>query len=290
MFGAITWADVVHYHYGGAYVLPYKLDIKYLRALRKPKVITFWGSDVRIPEIESAHNPYFARRGPSYEYEASENYAHSRATQSYYARRGFTCVVGSETVSPYILKDLFPHFHLIRSCVDTNSIQPRYPHAYTRRPLVVHSPSAPIAKGTPAVLRAIATLKETSHLDFEFTLVQNMPHEEALNYIGSADIFLDQFLLGGYGVAAVEAMAMGKPTVCYISPAMAALFPPDLPVVQATQDNLADILAALIRNGQTRHELGLRSRAYAEQYHDAQKVARQLAQLYEELCFGRGTL
>jgi hypothetical protein len=60
VLSAIRWADVIHWHYVGG-VLPMDLDLKYIAFLNKARIVEFWGSDIRIPEIASADNPYTAR-------------------------------------------------------------------------------------------------------------------------------------------------------------------------------------------------------------------------------------
>ena len=64
----------------------------------------------------------------------------------------------------------------------------------------------------------------------------------------SSDVFLDQFVISGYGVAAIEAMAYGKPVVCYIAPSVAEHYPAELPIVNAGQDDLAASLESLLKD------------------------------------------
>jgi glycosyltransferase involved in cell wall biosynthesis len=163
--------------------------------------------------------------------------------------------------------------------VMTADFEPVYPDPAVARPLVVHASTAPIGKGTPAVLAAIERLRGT--VDFEFVLLERVPRPEALATIARADVYLDQFMIGTHGSAAVEAMAMGKPVVGYLSPALAAGYPAEIPLVSASQESLADVLGELLRDGSRRHELGHRSRAYAEQHHDAVRLAEELRAVYE---------
>ncbi|GAG12616.1 unnamed protein product, partial [marine sediment metagenome] len=57
---AIRWADVVHWYYGRG-VLPRDFGLKYAAFLNKARIVEFWGSDIRIPEMASTDNPYAAR-------------------------------------------------------------------------------------------------------------------------------------------------------------------------------------------------------------------------------------
>lgn len=285
---AIRWADVVHYHFGGSYALPLGLDVEWARALGRRCLIYFWGHDIRIAEVEARNNPYFARSIPLYDKWMVETPQRSRRIQAYYARRGFTCLVGNEFMYPYISTDLFPTFHLVRCAIDTQEVQAAPLDPPRGRVVIVHSPSHPVVKGTSAVLAAVETLKKRG-LEFDFVLIQGTPRQQALELLKSADIFLDQFVLGGYGMASIEAMAMGKPVVCYIRPSLAGQYPPELPIVNATQDNLVEALEKLIRDAPLRAELGRRGRAYVEKYHDARKIAQHLKGIYEELLLGRQT-
>jgi len=51
ILAAIRWADVVHYHFDAS-ALPRGLDLRWVRLLKKPGVAEFWGSDIRIPEVD----------------------------------------------------------------------------------------------------------------------------------------------------------------------------------------------------------------------------------------------
>ena len=71
-----------------------------------------------------------------------------------------------------------------------------------------------------------------------------------------------------YGVFALEAMALGKPVVAYISDEIRKTFPEELPIVSATIDSLTGVLETLITDGKKRRELGMAGRRYVEDYHD----------------------
>jgi len=277
---AIHWSDMVHWHFGRP-LAPGALDLFLVKMLTKGRLVEFWGSDIRIPEVAAADNPYVARLGKNHEYGDMESYAQSRRMQSRFARAGFACLVSSEELLPYVQRDLFPGPHFARQRILPKNWVPNYPDPDSARPLVAHSPSAVRYKGSPSVLAAVEELQQV--LDFEFVLNSGRPRGQALRIVGRADIFLDQFVGGGYGVAAIEAMALGKPVVCYIKPSLQALYPLDLPIVNANQDNLATVLECLLKDGQLRAELGRRSRAYVERHHDAHKIAHELIGIYRQL-------
>jgi glycosyltransferase involved in cell wall biosynthesis len=102
-----------------------------------------------------------------------------------------------------------------------------------------------------------------------------------LRTIQAADIYLDQFVLGAHGAAALEAMALGTPVVGWIKPAVAREYPRDLPLVNATKENLTSVVADLLTDGERRARLGQESRAYVEAHHDAARLGRQLVSVYD---------
>ena len=279
VFMGLSWADVVHWHFSGL-ALPCELDLKYAALLNKARIVEFWGSDIRIPEIAADGNPYVSKlfSDPNNDYRIS--YQRSRNTQEKFARYGFECLIPGHELHAYVQRDLFPSPFRIEAGLILSKFNPKYPNPSRHRPVVVHIPSRLMAKGTPTVLHAIERLK--IEYDFEFRLVHKVAHSEAHRIIQDCDILLDQFITGGFGVVALEDMAMGKPVICYI-PSLMKNLPSDFPIINANQDNLVEVLAVLLKDGHRRHQIGRHSRAYVEKYHDAHKNARDLVKIYEEL-------
>lgn len=279
LLSAIASADVLHWHFGEL-VLHKGLDLRWARLLRKPGVTEFWGSDIRIAEIEASDNPYFSRCVPE-DYQRQQTREHSLCTQMPFANAGFECAVADDAMKSYVQPDLFSKVHIVRQRVVTADYSAAPPGQRSRRPLIVHSPSNPKLKGTEFVLAAVEHLR--SRMEFDFRLIQNMPREEALAVLERADIFVDQVILGSYGLAAVEAMALGKPVICYIKPTLVGTYPEGMPIVSANPDNLTEVLGELISDRDRCHELGVRGRSYVEMYHDAAKIAEQLKTIYQSL-------
>jgi len=276
---AISWADIIHWHFG--WCLSGSLDLQFAHLLGKKQIVEFWGSDIRIAEIEAADNPYYAEL-----LKLPDSNLHKTVTESYrlqkrFARCDASAMTSCRSMFPYIDRKSFPTVHFVRQRIYLADYVPLFPDPYTKKPLVIHSPSKPILKGTSAVKEAIKSLN-SPHL-FDFQLVQNMPHNQAKELLRQCDIFVDQFVFGAHGLASLEAMAYGKPVVCYIKPSMVNQYPEDLPIVNATQDNLPDILARLLEDGQLRYELGQKGRAYVEKYHDSHILTKQLVEIYKSL-------
>ncbi len=284
----IKWADVVHWMWSfdavNFGIEPFKInkiDKKILQLFDKPGVVQWCGSDIRNPEIDCRINPFYRRAFENgYEYAAVESSENSSANQKDFADVGFYPLefIGMEH---YIDRKLFPKCFRVWQSVVLAEHTPKFPSAENKRPLIVHSPTAPVAKGTEYILNAVEILKKK--YDFDFCLVQNTARSEALKIMRDCDIFVDQIVLGAHGVAAVEAMAFGKPVLCYINEEIGINYPPDLPIINADPENIAEKLEMFLKNPPLRNEIGIKSRKYVEKYHDDRKIALELTEIYRQV-------
>lgn len=275
VYRLVKWADVIHWYWSFGRT---KIEKHIIRWFNKPGVVQFCGSDSRIPEMDFAVNPYYKNAFDNgYEYAEFESRERSLSTQRDFADIGFYPLdfIGTDR---YIDPRLFAHRFRVWQSVSLKELQPAFPDPLVARPLIVHSPTAPVAKGTEYVLAAVAKLR--ARYDIDFKLVEGLARDAALEIVKSCDIFVDQLILGGHGYAAVEAMAMGKPVVCYINPVIGKDFPIELPIVNANPDSIETVLKDLITNGPLRRELGERGRAYVEKHHSDETIARSLIDTY----------
>jgi glycosyltransferase involved in cell wall biosynthesis len=274
---AIRRADVIHWHMTAMF--PGALDVLFAASLGKAGVVEFSGGDIRIPEVEMADNPYYAAAWPRYEYRRHESRRRSLANQRAFARAGFEAVVCSPSMLPYLDRSLFPDAHYVPYRIFLGDFAPVYPDPDRSLPLVVHASTAPVCKGTAAVRAAVDALR--GRHEFEYVDLVWAPRREALAAMARADVYLDQFVLGSHGSAAIEAMALGKPVVGYVKPSMRPQYPADVPLVHATQESLPEVLAGLLADGARRRELGVAGRAYVERHHDSVLLAKDLVAVYE---------
>jgi hypothetical protein len=281
----VLWAiqryDVIHWYFG--VTLPGALDLKWAQRLGRPGIVEFWGSDIRVPEEEFKVNPYYAAAWEAgYEYRQTESRSGSYARQEKFVKHGITACLASDTFGHYLKPGLWSRVYSTRGRVLTAEFKPQYPSPDNPRPILAHSPTVKIGKGTAAVERAVEQLRPK--YDFEYRLIHGMTYADAQQVKQTCDIFLDQFVDGsGYGLSAIEALAMGKPVLVYIRPSAVPLMPAGCPVINANQDDLAEVLEPYLRNGQLRHEVGRRGREFVENYHDAHAYAKWLVTVYQEL-------
>lgn len=279
-FKAVHWADVVHWHFDTK-VLPFNLDLRYIMLTKKPGLIEFWGSEIRNPEMASSDNPYMASYYQANPEAAALSRQRSKAVQRRFSDYGFNCLITASEIEPYIDKKRFENVYHTRARIILSEFTPRFPSPNNHRPMVVHAPSRQEIKGSEAILAVIQKLKE--RYSFNFKLIHHTEHTQALRFVQDCDIMIDQMNIGDHGVAALEAMALGKPTLCYIKQSVLDRHPPDFPIVNTSVDSLEDNLADLLADSDLRNEIGQKSRAYVEKYHDAHKIAHDLLGIYREM-------
>jgi glycosyltransferase involved in cell wall biosynthesis len=276
----LNWCDIIHWYFGAS-TMPYNIDIKIVQCTNKPAIVEWQGSDIRIPEVEEFDNRYFSSAFHNgYEYENFESKEKAIGTQKRFKNAGFNCIAPIGMMQ-YVQKDIFPLAKTVPRRLILKDYQPNYPSPGKFRPLIVHCPTAPIAKGTNAVIRAINVLKRK--YDFEFLLLKDINRKELLTKIRKADIVLDQFVLGDFGMVSLEAMSFGKPVICFIKPSLISLYPIELPIINANQDNLISKLEMLLNDGNARYEIGLQGREYVEKNHNALNIADKIIEIYKEI-------
>ena len=269
--------DVIHFHFGGT-LLPRYLDLPLLRLLGKKMIMHYYGSDVRLKAIAEANNPYFCMTGDYLLELGNDDEKTKRLRQV--ARHIKVAIAADYELHSYV-SPFFKRVVSIPQAIDTRELKPAFPDAHKGIPLIVHSPSNKAIKGTQYVEEVVSRLKKRYH--FEFLLLHQMTNHEVKEAFKKADIIVDQLLLGTYGIASVEAMALGKPVLCYIRDDLVSKYPEDLPIINANPDTIELELEKLLLNPQLRTKIGKRSRRFVERYHDSRVVAQKLIELYQSL-------
>jgi glycosyltransferase involved in cell wall biosynthesis len=237
----------VFHFYFGLTLVPKSLQFPLLRAFGRKSVHHFLGSDIR-------------GKTPA---------------ELAYARRAGARVVGSYDAIRWV-----PDAEVIPPGVDVGRIRPEPPSGRAR-PLIVHAPSSRRRKGTEHVVAAC------DGLDADLEIVEGLHHDEAFARYRAADVIVDQLNAGWYGLFAIEAMALGKPVVCFLHDEAVRrterAFGVPVPVVSATGDTLRERLRELVASPAERGRIGAASRAYAERVHDVERVVDRLLDLYARL-------
>jgi glycosyltransferase involved in cell wall biosynthesis len=269
LLNAGRW-DVYHFHFGRTLVPPHNPDLPLYRALGRTVVFHFHGCDVRNRAMMRAHHP----RATCTECDPFCVPARQQAVIAASRRHADAALVST----PDLLESV-PHArHVpVAASLDDYPFRP-----VARAPLkVLHAPTNRLIKGTVYVERAYEALRPRFP-GVEFRVVERLPWRELRDAIADCDVVVDQVFMGWYGMVAVEAMAMGKPVLCFVRDDFEERLD-RCPIVRTTLETLADDLARMLSDGVDRRLLGEAGRAYVERVHAAPVIARGLLDLYTSL-------
>jgi glycosyltransferase involved in cell wall biosynthesis len=262
--------DVYHFHFGRTLIPPHNPDLPLYRALGARVVFHYHGCDVRNREhMRAAH-----ARATCTECDPFCIPERQRRILADAAR-----FADAELVStPDLLESAARAQHL-PVAVDLAGVPVARPG--DRPALVLHAPTNRLIKGTRHIEAAFARLRPRFP-DVRFETIERVPWRVLRERMQQADVVVDQVFMGWYGMVAVEAMALGKPVLCFIRPD----FEPRLdrcPVLRCTIETLGERLESLLADAAARRQLGEMGREYVEREHAAPVIARRLIALYESL-------
>lgn len=271
--------NVFHFHFGNS--ICNNKELWAYKLFNKSVYYEFHGSDLRIYSeyIKRSHEPYNAEM---------ETQPAVIERNKIICAKAKAVILHDDELIPYLPENHAP-IQVVPLRADPALFKPVYPERTNDKTIrIVHASTDRIGKGTQFIINAVEKLQKKYNIDF--CLVENKTHDEAHKIYESADIIVDQLFVGTYGVFAIEAMALGKPLITYISPEMQERLPEDIPIVPANENTIETALEKLISDPEYRYDCGLKSRQYVENYHDFRKIGYILKGIYEEKlepCTGR---
>jgi len=283
---AVESYDIFHFHNSYTF-LEDRRDIQMIADAGKKMIMHHRGNDVRTraraAKGKGYYNPY-VNAGcslPDADIERNLRYFSkyvSAAIVQDYELHGY--------VADYYAAEGKPVFVLPR-LIDINRIKPvRRKASRAASPLVVHAPTQRDFKGSDFIIETVHQLQQEMRIRFK--LIEGLSHAQAMKLYREADIVIDQVLCGAYGNLSVEAMALGKPVICFIRGDLKDKYPADLPIISANPDNLYDVLKRVASDKQLRADKGRQGRSYVELHHAAPFVVQSLLSIYEQLSDRRG--
>lgn len=259
-----------------------RMELAYVKWLGKIVFITYQGDDARQGDYSLSHFPISIASQVDSGYYCPASDAFKRCSIT----RIDQLASAIYAVNPDLLHVLpsraqfTPYSHIL-----LDEWLPNYSQMHSEPLRIAHAPSHRKVKGTDIILDALEQLKKMGY-EFELLLVEGLSHAEARQLYATADILVDQLFAGWYGGLAVEFMALGKPVLAYmrdedlhfIEPQMRA----ELPVLQATPHSVGQVLKEVLNLPRSELvELGKRSRAFVERWHDPLRIAAATKQDYE---------
>ena len=143
---------------------------------------------------------------------------------------------------------------------------------------IIHISSSAVQKGSHHIAPALQPLVDEQAIRYD--LVTGVSSADMPAIIGDADIVLDQFRLGSYGVAACEAMAAGRIVVGHVLPEVRERILADtgleLPIVEATPDTLRAVVSGLLADPDRARAIAESGPAYEQAVHSGARSAAVL--------------
>ncbi|MBN9154214.1 MAG: glycosyltransferase [Microbacterium sp.] len=230
------------------------------------------GTDVRLPSRHATRTVWSPYRDTDiylarHEIEAERNIA-------LLTRLGRPTFVST----PDLLADL-PFAHWCPVVVDVDRWRaPDRPPARAV-PVVAHLPTNPWIKGTDLIRPALRRLHDRGVIEYR-EITAGVPSAQMPATWADADIVLDQFRLGSYGVAACEAMAAGAVVVGHVLEDVRRTVEQvsgiALPLVEADPDTIEEVVLGLATDPERRARLGVDGAAFVATVHDGRISATVL--------------
>jgi hypothetical protein len=163
--------------------------------------------------------------------------------------------------------------------VDTGRWHPGPIPLERERPVVVHSPSASSIKGSDLIEPHLRRLEATGLI--EYRRLEGVPWERMPDVVRDADIVLDQFRIGSYGVAACEALSAGRVVVGQVAPHIRGRVQErtgrELPIVEANVDTVGDVVRSLVADRDAARMSAARGVEFVGLLHDGFAAAETLS-------------
>ena len=171
---------------------------------------------------------------------------------------------------------LHPRLHHVFFPFDVRRFRPRDTTRSRRVLRIGHAPTSRAAKGSDEIIPVLQELSRKGRV--EIALIERLPYDAAIALKGSCDLFVDQIGDLGYGINALEALAMGIPALSCLAPGFAEAYP-DHPFVEVNAGNLMQELERLLDDGDYRRHLSLAGPQWVARHHDARAVVQQIHRL-----------
>jgi hypothetical protein len=107
----------------------------------------------------------------------------------------------------------------------------------------------------------------------EYRRLEHVPQAELVGVIQDADIVLDHFVIGNYGVMTCQAMAAGRVSIANISKRVRDRVPVGIPTIQADPDTLGSVIEGVLADRDAARTVAARGPAFVRELHDGRSSA-----------------
>lgn len=154
---------------------------------------------------------------------------------------------------------------------------------------VLHAPNHRGIKGTKHVIRAVKNLQERGY-KIELKMLEGVSNEKVLEVMQYVDVVVDQLIIGWYAMFAMEAMALSKPTLCFIRQDFEEMYieaellnENELPLINCNFSTIEKELEKLCLNIGQLKDIGINSRIYVHKKHSLQTVSEIFKAVHDKI-------
>jgi len=151
--------------------------------------------------------------------------------------------------------------------------------------IIGHAPTHRLGKGTDIVINVVQSIQR-KFPNIKLVLIENLSHKDALKKYREIDLFIDQLIIGWYGLVTLELLALGKPVICFVKGKGLRFVPPqmlrDLPIINADEITLEEkILEVMNMDNVQKGNLADRGIEFLQNWHNPQKIAQRVVGDYK---------
>lgn len=154
---------------------------------------------------------------------------------------------------------------------------------------VLHAPNHRALKGTEYLLSAVEALRSEGK-NIELIIIEKQPNAVVRQAIIDADVVADQFIIGWYAFFAIEAMAIGRPVMCYLDPRLEELYitrglydRDEMPIINTAHNRIKETLDWLISNRRSLEDIAKKSRSFVEKYHSLYSIGAEFDRINRQI-------
>jgi len=144
---------------------------------------------------------------------------------------------------------------------------------------ILHTTTNVGIKGTRPIMNGIRFMKN-NYNNINILLCKNKTHWESLQMMKISDIYVDQFNIGCYGVAAIEAMLLGNVVLAWIDPNYGQFYP-GCTIKSCDINGFVDALKATLFDYDTYKRTEKQRIAWASTFHSPKKIGEYYKNIYE---------
>ncbi|MEB4615421.1 glycosyltransferase [Leucobacter sp. M11] len=232
------------------------------------------GSDIRLPSRHAAAEPLSPFRDG--EWQMTEQLEReARKNRALLEELGYPVFVSTLGLLP----DVPDGAEWLPVVVDPSRWAPGAEILQRNVPVILHAPSRGLVKGSALIDPVLQRMHDDGEIVYR--RVSGIPAHEMPAAIREADLVLDQFRIGDYGVAACEAMLAERLVVSHVTEdvrnQVLTRTGRALPILQATPATLQAVIRQALSEPEQSRALAREGRNFALDFHDGRRSAAVLA-------------